>query len=76
MSALCSNRFDENIRVLESNMKTAVYFDDVSLYPGIPFVPTEVMDDFTEHISGDCISSSYFKGTKVPYLIKRDAITG
>ncbi len=76
LSELCSNRFDENVRVLENNMQTAVYFDDVSLYPGIPFVPTEIIDAFTEHIFGDYISSPYFKGTKVPYLTKRDVITG
>lgn len=76
MSELYSNRFEENVRVLESNMQTAVYFDDVNLYPGISFVPTEVMDAFMEHIFGNYISSPHFKGNKVQYLIKRDAITG
>lgn len=75
MSALCSNRFNENVRVLESYMNLAVYFDDVRLVPGQPFIPPEIIDAFIEHLFGTFISSPDFKGNKLPYLVKRDAIT-
>ncbi len=75
MSALCSNRFDENVRVLESYMNLAVYFDDVRLIPGMPFVPPEIIDAFIEHLFGRYISSPEFRGNRLPYLVKRDAIT-
>ncbi len=75
-SALFPKRFDANIRELENYMNMAIYFDDVSLYPGIPFVPTEIIDDFIEHLFGKYISSPIFRGSKLPYLVKRDAITG
>lgn len=76
MSALCSNRFDENVRVLESYMNLAVYFDDVRLVPGMPFVPSEIIDAFIEHLFGRYISSPDFKSNKLPFLVKRDIITG
>lgn len=75
-SAKYSRRFDANIRELENYMTIAAYFDDVSFYPGIPFVPTELMDDFIEHLFGKYISNPVFRGTKTPYLVKYDAITG
>lgn len=76
MSALYSNRFDENVRVLESYMNLAVYFDDVRLIPGMPFIPSEVIDEFVEHLFGKFISSPDFRGNKLPFLVKRDMITG
>lgn len=76
MSALCSNRFDENVRVLESYMNLAVYFDDVKLAPGMAFVPSEIIDAFIEHLFGKYISSPDFRGNKLPFLVKRDVITG
>ncbi len=75
-SALFPNRFDANTREIENYMNMPIYFDDVSLYPGIPFVPTEIIDDFIEHLFGEYISSPVFRGSKLPYLVKRDAITG
>lgn len=76
MSALCSNRFDENVRILESYMNLAVYFDDVKLVPGMAFVPSEIIDAFIEHLFGKYISSPDFRGSKLPFLVKRDVITG
>lgn len=74
-SALFSNRFAENVKVLESYMDLAVYFDDVRLIPGMPFVPSEIIDAFIEHLFGRYISSPDFRGNKLPFLVKRDAIT-
>lgn len=75
-SALHSNRFDENVKVLESYMSLAVYFDDVRLVPGMSFIPLEIIDAFIEHLFGKYISSPDFKGNKLPFLVKRDIITG
>ncbi len=75
-SALYSNRFDENVRVLESYMNLAVYFDDVRLVPGMTFIPSEIIDAFIEHIFGVYISSPDFRCNRLPFLVKRDIITG
>ena len=75
-SALHSKRFDANVKALETYMNLAIYFDDVSLYPGIPFIPSEVIDDFIEHLFGKYISSPDFRGDKREYLVRRDPITG
>ncbi len=75
-SVLFPDLFKDNIKELENYMNMNVYFDDVSLYPGIPFVPTEIIDDFIEHLFGKFISSPNFRGTTLPYLVKRDVITG
>ena len=75
-SALCSNRFNDNVKVLESYMNLAVYFDDVNLVPGMPFIPSKIIDIFIEHLFGRYVSSPDFRGSKLPYLVKRDAITG
>lgn len=75
-SALYSNRFDENVKILENYMNLAVYFDDVRLIPGMTFIPPEIIDAFIEHLFGKYISSPHFKGNKLPFLVKRDMITG
>ena len=75
-SARFSNRFDDNVSALENYMNLTVYFDDVRLVPGMAFVPPNIIDDFIEHLFGEYISSPEFKGNKLPYLVKRDAITG
>ncbi len=74
-SVLSSDRFSENVRILESYMNMTVYFDDIRLIPGMPFIPSTVIDSFIEHLFGLFISSPNFKGTTLPYLVKRDAIT-
>ncbi|MBR3781362.1 MAG: hypothetical protein IKK63_09205 [Clostridia bacterium] len=75
-SVLYPDLFSDNVKALESHMTMAVYFDDICLHPGIPFIPPEVIDRFIEHIFGKFISDPLFKGLKAQFLVKRDLITG
>jgi len=75
--------FDDNIRAIKSVLPDAVAPKDIYITLGSPWVPTDIIDDFIEHLFGVKLAwkfNEHYEWVSVPYRelypVKHDELTG
>ena len=75
-SAVFNGMFKEQISLIDSVMRCSVYFDDVSLVPGMSFISPEVIDQFIIYLFGRAHIDGYPLSARANLCVKHDQITG
>lgn len=74
--------FEENVKAIEAALPTPLHHEDIYITLGSPWVPTDVIDDFIEHMFGEIPKLKYLRSAeakeraKEPYKVKHDEMTG
>ena len=70
--------FQDNIHAIEAVLPNSVATEDIYITLGSPWVPTDIIDDFIEHLLGQCPSKNSYssKNWKTLFAVRHDKETG
>ena len=70
--------FTDNVKAIERVFPNAVATEDIYITLGSPWVPTDIIDDFIEHLFGQCQQRKYYtrENWKRFFDVKHDVETG
>lgn len=74
--------FEDNIKAIEAVLPASLHHEDIYITLGSPWIPTDIIDDFIEHLFGEAPelkrmhSSEHRKKYAESMKVKHDEITG